>query len=465
MMVDSDSPDAYREIIVRIVPAHRGLFDFDDDDVVCAVRPRHTLKETARSYDAFIFTNLKIEGLQTPSRPSPNQPEQLKGLPLAGVEQIVMRWNRFTHYLADFVSGEKAPHMMRERLFESLSSGLEVLLSDRPLSDGPVRIWWDCKATELLDLPWDLMACRHKTMDGGFSFVRGLPPDEYPPEVPISTDGPRLALIFDPQRPPDSLLQTLKQIPQMKVIPLTGNPREALQQVVKEGYEIVHIVGDGIVSLACDGILYLAQDQAAPELAPTELSSLLHGSRVMLLSLTTHAGDNPDTIPMADRFVPSAYRAFIYLGSADLPLPSIVAPLGPIFDWLREMFWNQFYSTLATTCDLEAAMREAQSLSHGPIPMALFLRYRSGRVFIHREKRRSLFKSAQEAVIEENPKQAFDELVVSQNLVDRLSLLKGEYGSDSLPESVNTFLKSEVEHQKRVTTTLDQISKGEAQEL
>lgn len=235
---------------------------------------------------------------------------------------------------------------------------------------------------------------------------------------------------------------------------MTGSPREALLQAVREGYELAHIVADGTVSLAYEGILRLGDPSTKSklELAPSELSALLRGSRLSILGLTEQESSSDKTIVIGSYAVPSAYRAFVYLGNSRLPLPNIVAPLGPLDDWQMNQFWYGFYSSLAATLKIEEAM--ASGRSGGSMAMALFLRQQHRRTFQRLEP-------THEAP-EVDPNQVFADLQVSSAMVAQLRALGDRYGE--LPDTVHQFIDSESKRQEQLTTALSpwtQVQEGE----
>jgi len=428
----------YQEIVVKVVPARPTTPQVAQFDSFSS-----SSKEPTRSYDALIYTDLNIPWLTLPVSPLPSQPQVVAGLSLAGIEHLVVRWSRFTEYLAAFVEGEKAPSLMRSRLFETLSPGLEMLFNGQPLSDQPVRVWWSSETPELEDLPWELVAYAERRYVGGlFSFVRGLPPESLVPKVPV-TERLRLAFIHELGSTNEWLRSTLGTLSPsiIEVIPMTGPPREALLEAAREGYELVHIVADGTISLAYEGILWL-HDPSIPQLAPSELSALLSGSRVRVLGLTERMSSNPDRVAIGSYLVPSAYRAFVYLSNSRLPLPNIVAPVGPLNGWQVNQFWSNFYTTLATTLEIEEAM--AAGRSSGSASMALFLR----------QQHKSTFQRLAPAYAATyvNPAQIDADLQVSRGMVEQLRTVGTKYGT--LPESVTQFIEQESVRQEQLVAEL-----------
>jgi hypothetical protein len=298
----------------------------------------------------------------------------------------------------------------------------------------------------LEDLPWELVTYRERNYPADkFSFVRGLPPETPVPILPVG-ERLRLAFIHHPAYAPQGLQDALYRLPpSIEVIDLPVSPRQALEQVTREGYELVHILADGIVSSAYEGILYFHGGQStSPELSPGELSALLRGSRASVLSLTEQSFTNPDMMNIGGQLVPSVYRAFAYLGSSRLPLPSIMAPLGPLNPKEMASFWQNFYTGLAETLSLQKAIARTQ-LGGFPAPVALFLRHLHEVLF----RRRALT----DAPLAADPTQIGAALQLSHELVDQLKAHNEDYGS--LPESVSKFIKSESERQESLSTALD----------
>jgi hypothetical protein len=201
--------------------------------------------------------------------------------------------------------------------------------------------------------------------------VRGLPPDAATPLVPVT--GPlRLGLIDPAGRAPGALTEALDGLgTAIEVRRLAGGARAALQEAAGDGLEILHIVSDGSVTAALDGVLEFP-DVDEPPLGAIELSRYLHGSRVRLLALTPCSGDDPASTSIGRWVAPSAHRAFSYFATTSQPLPTVVAPLGPLDEWNLKRFWSEFYAGLGDTHEIEASMARAQSGQ--PSAVALFLR-------------------------------------------------------------------------------------------
>jgi hypothetical protein len=216
---------------------------------------------------------------------------------------------------------------------------------------------------------------------------------------------------------------------------------------VAQGFELLHIVADGFVSLAYEGILYLDQDDPDPnlpgvEIAASELSQQLVGSRASLISFTEAIAD-VDMIRIGRYQVPSAYRAFAYLARSDEPLPNIIAPLGPVGEDMVHSFWSAFYASLAQSLSVEEAV--ATGRRQAAVPMALFLRQNLRRTF------RRVEDAAE--VPATDPSQVRSELELSYDVVSKFESLEKQY--DELPESVRVFLSEESARQERLESDLD----------
>jgi hypothetical protein len=214
--------------------------------------------------------------------------------------------------------------------------------------------------------------------------------------------------------------------------------------LIDYGDAVVHVFSDGAISGALEGILY---DHAATndraDLPPSELSHILSGSRVSVLTLSPDKHPTPDGIQIGGRRVLSAYRAFAYLGGSTLPLPTIMAPLGPVPDAMMATFWNRFYSGLLSSWHLTGSLHAAQQSSPFPLPMALFCRHAGGKLFQ---------KDEGAAAVQSRPVEVRMELLQSEELTSGLGSLKEKYGE--LPDSVRELLDKETNRQVRLRSEL-----------
>jgi hypothetical protein len=267
----------------------------------------------------------------------------------------------------------------------------------------------------------------------------------------IPVEGPlRLAFIHDPMLTPEPVLKAMADLNgsnEIQVVPLARSPREGLHVVAQEGYELIHLVADGDVTLSYEGELYFhggSIREGERRLSGQELTSFLAGGRVGLLSLTADQFGNPDQVRIGNRMVRSVFRAFAQLASQDLPLPNIVAPLGPVAPDRLQQFWREFYLTLAGTHHVERALAQGRP-GGSPVPMALFLRHPQGVVFRRLTAERSTKQPAPIAM------QA--ELEIARGLMGRLKALAGEGGS--LPESAAAFLQEQPARNQELDSQLE----------
>jgi hypothetical protein len=399
-----------------------------------------------RRYDALVYTNTLIEGLTPVVRPPPGTPTSYAGLPLVSVEEVRIRWRHYHEYLAAFFEGAREPVHIRSRLFETMSVGLEHILSDSRLPATRLRVWFGSNAPELIDLPWEFVAYDGKSdPEGRFSFVRGAPSEQSVPKLPVG-EMLRLGVVGWENQPP-GLRTALQELGSgFKVVGLPNDPREALATAAREGFEVVHVIADGVVSLAYEGVLRFESttnhSSLHIDIAPGELASLLSGSRVGVLCLTPKMSLS-STLTLAGNIVPSVFRAFAFLGSAHHRLPTIVAPTGPIADFHLTRFWSTFYQMLNQTLEVERAVNAAQ-MAGALMPIALFLRQQQHKTF----QRTSAGDD-----LEPNPAELSRALQSSRHLTEQLGALRDVVGE--LPESVRAFLLEENEHQERLSSQLD----------
>jgi hypothetical protein len=431
-------------VTIRLAPADAGTAtDENPQDASPQSGP-----EAARVYNALIYTGLAAFRSQignAPLQPPPGSPASLRGHPLASIERLRLHWDRYQEYLAQFLVQQKSPIDMSRRLFDAMSPGLERLFSGAVDAGQPIRVWWEAESVELEDFPWELVAYTDKDADEieRFSFVRGLPPETSPALVPMEEGAPlRLAIIAEAAAGP--LEKAVDGIPGLKVVSLTGSPRQMLQQVAGSDFELLHIISDGFTSMASDGVLYF-HGAPDPELAALELAACLRPSRVVFLGLSSTLILNPDVAQIGGREAPSVYRAFAYFATADLPLPTTLAPLAPADVDAAMRFWRTFYSQLVTTLSIEQAVGAGRKA--GPLPVALYLRHPQEQQF----RRRSFLEAATSRAAA--PSQLGTELEISQRLVGRLKNIKTRSGE--LLTGVEEFVRKEKAHQEQL---LDQLA-------
>lgn len=488
----------YDEIAVIIAPLAQRT-----QEVMKAEGAGETETSKTRSYDAFIYTNLKTETLTPVDHTEAGQPEFIGRLPLAGRERVLVHWTRYQNYILSFFLGEKkaraflrslgrqktAAEGVVSQLFEVKGPFLETLFEGKQAGDRLTRFWWHSELPELVALPWELMAYGHfSDTNVPFSFLRGLPPQTSMPRVPVS--GPlKLAFIHEPRITSKALLAALEDHPaNIQITHMTEAPREALQTAAREGYELVHLVADGTVSLANDGTLYLRK---APKLraegsalkhrflrtllpvfnafgagsrgslgqwvrnkleteldidkcSPSELSALLRGSRISILSLSSPKSTNTEPDRIDGYLLPQVYRAFCSLGSSTLPLPTIIAPVGATDDPEMTRFWRGFYAELGEHLDITKAMAGGLK-GQPPLAMAMFQRHSDAQVFTR------ISAEQQEHTVD--PTQLDFALQFSQELVTQLKAQFGE--SESMPESFKKLLSKETTRQARLKAELE----------
>jgi hypothetical protein len=453
-------------------------------NVIVAIRPAEETKrrrspEAMRelnTYEALIYTDLPA--LQQPeARPPRGAPLRLGGYPLASVESLDLHWGRYQEYLAQFLAERKSPRDMARRLVEAMSAGLQRLFGKAVDAGQPIRVWWSTEAAELEDFPWELVAYTDKgpIEIQSFSFVRGLPPDIPPALVPLEDDAPlHLAIMAEPAQQSTAFEDALASIPGLHVTRLNGGVREMLQEVVRSNFELLHIICDGVPSLGYDGVLYF-QGAPDPELTAQELAASLRPTRTVFLGLSSTLVLNSDSIQISGHDVPSVYRAFAYLGSTDLPLPTILAPLAPAERTVAIEFWQSFYSSLAGTLSIEQAAADGRkgpapnvlltlyawlmakrrsaepavvdAPTRPPLPLALYLRHPQEQQF-----RRGRPPAAAGLDPIDAPMVLGAELEASQRLVRRLQNITG--GSQSALPGLKHFLADEKVHQAHLSDKL-----------
>ncbi|HMC76601.1 MAG TPA: CHAT domain-containing protein [Vicinamibacterales bacterium] len=426
------APGRHGDVIVQIVSAARH-------------QSRSASEGGLQIYDALVYSQLAV-----PAAPPPHDryPPLLRNLPLRGVERISIQPERYSNWLACFIEGEKGMEMMRFQLLEALSPGLIEMLTKAPVS---IRVWWTSASPELDEFPWEL------TVDAGrrqgehrVAFMRGLPSETPIPTIPLSGQ-PRLGVVGAAHLWPE-WARVLAGEMGKSITVFDGPLRASLARAIAAGMEFVHVFADGIVSSALEGILYDHADSERPELPARELSQMLTGSRVAVLALSPTDYSNPDVQPMAGRSVLSAYRAFVFVGGSRLPLPTVLAPLGPVPDQMMADFWRTFYSSLTTSWHLTESLRTAHARFPYSAPIALFCRHAGGKLF---EPASAPVEPALE------PMTIRTELLQSQETTQDLSRLTRKYGQD-LPAEVRELFEKETSRQTRLRGALDSwIPSGE----
>ncbi len=324
-----------------------------------------------RTYVALVYGRA-VMPFTHPAEPPPGEPAEWAGEPLVGVERFAVDWRQYGAYLASFVEGGKQAGMMQERLFEAVPPGLSAVLDGEFGGARRTRTWFDSDAPELAELPWELLAYRSgRRASSGASFVRGLPPDAATPLVPI-TDGLRLGLVDPAGRAPRALTAAVDSLAgRIEVQQLAGGVRSALNQAAAEGLELLHLVADGSITSSLEALLEFPGANEAP-LAASEMASILRGSRVRVVGLTPCAVDDQASSAIDTSLVPSAHRAFTYFATSIHPIPTTVAPLGPLSGRVLEWLWSTFYGALAETFEIEGSLTRVQAQE--PVAVALFLR-------------------------------------------------------------------------------------------
>jgi hypothetical protein len=414
--------DPRKDVIVRIRPAARQL------------SATHNRTESGnRLYDVFVYSSLPLV-TPMPSRVA-SPPPMFHDIPLAGIEHLTIHPTSFEDYLASFIEGEKGLPTMRDRMLETMSPGLRKMLTE-PSSD--LRIWWSSAAPELDDFPWELTAGPRVVL------LRGAPPETPIPVLPVAQN-PRLAILGASNRRPSWAGQLREEFPQV-VTSIDLPLRMALGSVAQSGFELVHVFSDGIVSNALEGILYDADtDTGRPELPSGELSSILAGTRVAVLALSRAEDSGPDKFILAGRSVLSAFRAFAYLGASTLPLPTIIAPLGPIPEQMISEFWLRYYRALIDSWHLTRSLQQAQQSFSITLPVALFCRHAAGRLFQ---------RSEGVAVPDAQRVEVRQDFLQSQQLHTALTQLGEKYGKN-LPGLVREFIGKVEGRQARLREELE----------
>ncbi|HEX7174921.1 MAG TPA: hypothetical protein VF240_06540 [Pyrinomonadaceae bacterium] len=390
----------------------------------------------------------------------------------------------------------------RDSIFSVPDQSLSDLLNGKvALPERPVRIWWNCTPPELAELPWELLACElREKRQGLFSFVRGLPAAPLH-KIPVK-EKLRLAFIHDPERTPDALKAAVEGLDKshIEVVGFTQPPREALKRVSEEGFELVHLVADGAVSFGGEGLLYFPKWDAArtaERLGPAtrrlfrialnystklryivsderllkwndslsrrldiepcsagEMCSILRGSRVTLLSLSTTKTDDDDIDRLDGPLLPSVYSAYAAIGSSTITLPNIIAPLGPCGGDLLGKFWRYFYEHLASPDGYSIEDGMAAGTTGAPtVLMSLFLRQRLGREFTARADTRT--------PATQDPTRVNARLEVARSLLEQLRAIDQSYKDIGSDVSDTPLVKDESARQTMIEQELGSLSELE----
>ena len=420
---------------------------------------RSNRDENARDYDAYVYATMPLPMLT--GTPSTEGDEECRGLPLRGVAPLSIRWSRYQDLLAQFFEREKGLEPMYYRMRDTLSEPLRKLVDFVRAYERPLRVWWSNDTPELDDMPWDLLFYgqyqdREHYGPARTSCVRGLPPMVPPPLLAVS--GP-LRVLLDAERTPDWLQQLLRtSIPNLTCIPFYGPAREAFVKARAEGYESLHLAVDGIVSLAYDGVLYRHGDPV-PEVSAAEVSQLLAGSRLSLLSLTPQAVSSPDVAEIAGRDVVSVYRAFACFAASRVTLPSMVVPIGPTpNEAATKTFWDTFYRGLAATHDAEKALASARH-EVPESPHSLFLRHAQGKLFRSADPVRRSAEGLERRSME-SPERLAMLVRGFAEANTQAEAIKQRYGGE-LPDYLRDLLSNQQEHQASIEADLEAWARPE----
>lgn len=457
------------EVLVRVVTPRRAYPG--DESADGAAGPDD---ETPCFYDALIYCESEMPGVGS-APPLLSSDGELAGLPLRGAEKVGVRWRLYRRYLTSFINGEAhAAGDNAEAIFAEPPEALRKLLAEG-VAGHPTRVWWGCDSSELDDLPWELLAPGRQNTAGAVSFVRGLPTDESPPKVPV-WGKLNLAFIHDPRHTPPSLIKALEELskgdqPPLKVVSMYEPPRKALARAVSEGFELIHLVTDGTVTSGREGVLHFSKTAFDPSLiastigsvspfarrffrfvvgwslalrrvlpdsivyrlndqlykkldietfSPRELSTMLCGSRVAVVSFSAPAtaGRAPDRFD--GLLLPKVYSAFVSFGGAPLPLPNVVAPVGAMTDEQAKEFWKMFYARLSEPdCYSTEEAAEAARAAAPHAPLALFLRQCAGRDFEPQTSART--------AEERGPRRVYAELQAAEDFLRQIQSVDKKY--------------------------------------
>ncbi len=404
---------------------------------------RSAADEKARVYDALIYMS---PGETLPAAPPSSldgYPATLGALTLVGVEQVVVQWGSYQRYLDAFLLGQPVQKLMRGGLLQAISGRLEALF-DTALIGRRRRIWFSSDVPEVDEIPWELLVYDLSPSENAeVSFVRGLPPDVAAPPIAIK-QRMRLAIVHPQHEQSETLLRMFDGIPNVDVLWFDGPLRFALERALAEDPHALHLVVDGFVSPAWEGVLLpWAGAPSDDALAASDLSARLRGTSVGMLGLS--AAEIAASVAGHQTTVPSAFRAFMHLGASQMPLPSVVAPAGPIGQAQLARFWPTLYASLAESLNLEQALTSARDAAQQP-PMVTFLRAASGRIFRRYQH--------PERAATDQPAQLQTQLQLSQQLEAQIQTLGSTI---SLTPELNAIAGQERERQGKIQRELDDL--------
>jgi hypothetical protein len=399
-----------------------------------------------RTYDVCVhsYSWIGTGNAESASVAPSGNPTECSGLTLQVTGRLTLKWVRYQDILAQFFEGVKGLEAMYYRLRDALSRELLQWIDQLRASDNRICVWWSSDAPELEDIPWELLFYGNPSLPPlpqGFNFVRGVPPETPTPVLPLS--GPVRVLWcnapFTQQWLRDLFQPGLS--PGIVPIPFTGSTRARLRLAAGEGIEMVHLCSDGTVSLAYEGVL-IGSDDPEPLTAP-ELADIFRGSRVSVLALTSPfpAVERPSTDPSnSSDTVVTVFRAFAYLASSRVRLPSVIAPVGPTTKEIASLFWKTFYTNFGMAQRLDASFAAAKQAAPAST-YALFQRHSHGKLFRDVEAASSIPSPARMAV----------DLESSLDLSKRLQALTAKYGS--LPDYVSSFAQEETQRRQTIEWT------------
>jgi hypothetical protein len=400
-----------------------------------------------RRYEVAVYTSSTFISL--PPGQSSRAAAEWMGTPLRSVGWITIKWERYQDILGQFFLGEKGLEAMYYRLYDALSPELRDLSDQLLTATFPISVWFSFEASELEDMPWELLFYNKPGAPSpplGVRVARGLPPASPTPVLPVS--GPLRVLWSDTPDTPQ-WMRTLfagNSFPGIKAIPSPEPLRQRLRAAAASGFEIVHLCTDGSISLAYEGVLSCSLTNEEAISAP-ELSRILLGSRISLLALSatdlppTHTLDAPASV----------YRAFAYFASSKVQLPSMVVPIGPNTESGLPLFWSVFYSSFGSTHRLDEAFAAAKHAVRAST-FALFLRHSHGK----------LFRKVDAAESIPSPAQMATDLQFSLDFNERLRVLGAKYGE--LPDYVNSYAHKENQRRQNIEAELEKWTPAEGEE-